>query len=319
MILPRPIDLVILGYSERLSDDHNALLSVARECGLAAQLVTPSQVSLHIDETGEHVRVNGRRCLPRAVVPRGINRPWPMLKHILECWYSDGVRIVPSIAAADICADKITTSRALSRAGVPILPTIGMVPGSDVQIETLQTLTESELLSKPARGSKARGVQRFANADDAHCHLAQSHALQDGMVDHQVVQPVASSAGIDYRVVVAGADRPRVVAVTRRIAPHDDFITNRPHATVEDYDNMIDQIPDVIDVATRAALALGLVFGGIDIIIHNERAAVLEVNAWPGLAVEHRGDTLARALVKEVITATQRDAHTYDSAQLSHH
>lgn len=319
MTLPSPVDLVILGYSERLSDDHNAILSVARELGLETRFVTPSQVSLHIDETGEHVRVDGRRCLPRTVVPRGVNRPWPMMKHVLECWHSDGVHIVPSITAADICTDKITTSRALSRAGVPVLPTIGIVPGTSVTIETLQTLPDSDLLTKPARGSKARGVTRFANAYDAYDHLAQSHGLQDGIVDHQVVQPVASSAGVDYRVVVAGALHPRIVAVTRRIAPKDDFITNRPHATVEDCDEYIDQINDVIDVATRAAQALGLVFGGVDVIMHNGHAVVLEVNAWPGLAVQHRGDALARALVEEVINALQNDTHTHDTAQLSRH
>jgi len=317
--LPPSVDLVILGYSERLSDDHNTILSVASELGLETRLVTPSQVSLHIDETGEHVRIDGQRCLPRAVVPRGVNRPWPMMKHILECWYSDGVHIVPSITAADICADKITTSRALSRAGVPVLPTIGVVPGAGVTIETFQTLSDSDVLAKPARGSKARGVTRFTTTKDAYGHLAQSHGLQDGIVDHHVVQPVASSAGVDYRVVVAGAVHPRVVAVTRRIAPPDDFITNRPHATVEDCDDQIDQIPDVIDVATRAAQTLGLAFGGVDVIMHNGRAVVLEVNAWPGLAVQHRGDALARALVEEVINALQHDIHAHDSAQLSHH
>lgn len=317
MTQSQSIDLIILGYSERLADDHNAILSVANEHGLTARLVTPSQVSLHIDETGEHVRVDGQHCVPRAVVPRGINRPWPMLKQILECWYSDGARIVPSITAADICADKITTSRALSRAGVPVLPTIGIIPGGDVDIHTLQTLSGSEVLTKPARGSKARGVTRFADANDAHRHLAQTHALQDGVVDHQVVQPVASSAGVDYRVVVAGTGHPRVVAVTRRTAPQDDFITNRPHASVEDCDDIIDLIPDVADVATRAAQALGLVFGGVDVIVHHGRAAVLEVNAWPGLAVQHRGDALARALVEEVMTALQHDRHTHDTAQLS--
>ena len=318
MTLRRPIDLVILGYSERLTDDHNAILSVAREFGLETELVTPSRVSLHIDETGEHVRVDGQRFVPRAVVPRGINRPWPMLKQILECWYSDGARIVPSITAADICADKITTSRALSRAGVPVLPTIGIVPGGDVDIHTLQPFSGSEVLTKPARGSKARGVTRFTNTLDAREYLAQTLGLLDGVADHQVVQPVASSAGVDYRVVVAGAIHPRVVAVTRRIAPHDDFITNRPHATVEDCDAYIDQIPDVADVAIRAAQALDLVFGGVDVIVHNGRAAVLEVNAWPGLAVRHRGDALARALVTEVMTALQHNKHVHDTARLSH-
>ncbi len=314
-----PIDLVVLGYSERLSEDHDTIIAVSKEFGLSARLVTPSQVSLHIDHSGEHVRVDGERFVPRAVVPRGINRPWPMLKQILECWYTDGAQIVPSLTAADICADKITTTRALARAGVPVLPTIGIVPGTDMAIEALSLPTDSHILAKPARGSKARGVRRFESVHEVHEDLSHNHPLQSGMTDHQVVQPVASTAGVDYRVVVAGATHPRVVAVTRRIAPDGDFITNRPHAIVEDWDDRMTDIPDVIDVATQAARALGLVFGGVDVIVHNGRAVVLEVNAWPGLAVQHRGDTLARALVNEVVSALQQESQPDVATQLLHH
>lgn len=312
-----PIDLVVLGYSERLTDDHETILTVAREHGLTAQLVTPSQVTLHIDDTGEHVRIDGVRCTPRAVVPRGINRPWPMMKQVLECWYTDGARIVPSITAADICSDKITTTRALSRAGVPVLPSIGIVPGAEAPMRAFDIATNTGLLAKPARGSKARGVRRFINAMEAHTELSQLHALNDGVVDYQVVQPVASEAGVDYRIVVAGANHPRVVAATRRIAPPNDFITNRAHATVEDCDERLDEISDVVDVAVRAAQALGLVFGGVDVIIHDGQPVVLEVNAWPGLAVQHRGDALARALVDEVIAALHSEDQPHGTQEFS--
>lgn len=312
-----PVDLVVLGYSERLTEDHQTILKVARERGLVAQLVTPSQVTLHIDDTGEHVRIDGVRCTPRAVVPRGINRPWPMMKQILECWYTDGAQIVPSITAADICSDKITTTRALSRAGVPVLPSIGIAPGIDAPLRAIDITSSTGLLAKPARGSKARGVRRFLDSLEARHELSQLHALNDGAVDHHVVQPVASEAGVDYRIVVAGAKHPHVVAATRRIAPPNDFITNRAHATVEDCDNQLNEISHVVDVAVRAAQALGLVFGGVDVIIHDGQAVVLEVNAWPGLAVQHRGDALARALVDEVMTALHNEDQEHGTQEFS--
>jgi glutathione synthase/RimK-type ligase-like ATP-grasp enzyme len=316
-VTPTPLDLVVLGYRDRLSEDHDTILSVARECGLTARLVTPSQVTLHVDHTGEHVRVDGQRLTPRAVVPRGINRPWPMMKQILECWYTDGAHVVPSITAADVCADKITTARALSRAGVPILSTIGVVPGGDMSRDAIDMATDAGILAKPARGSKARGVNRFVDAAAAHYELARLYPLEDGAVDHQVVQPVASAAGIDYRIVVAGTLHPRVIAATRRIAPPYEFITNRPHASVEDCDDRLDEINDVVDVAIKAAQALGLAFCGIDVIMHHGQAVVLEANAWPGLAVQHRGDALARALVDEVISALQNETSPHVTEQFS--
>jgi glutathione synthase/RimK-type ligase-like ATP-grasp enzyme len=310
-------DLVILGYGDRLTDDHAVLLRVAQQHGLNAILIAPSQVSLHIDATGEHVRVDGQRFTPRAVLPRGINRPWPMMKQVLECWYSNGAAIVPSVNGADICADKITTTRALSRAGVPILPTTGIVPGPDVSLDALRIVADTQLLAKPARGSKARGIHRFDSVESAMQKLSQLHALQAGMVDHHVVQPVASAAGVDYRIVVAGRVNPRVVAATQRTAPLGEFVTNRQGANVIDFDDRLHEIRDVVDVACRAVQALDLAFGGVDIIMHHGRAVVLEVNAWPGLAVEHRGDAIANALIDEVMYALNTTDSSHVASQRS--
>jgi len=310
-------DLVIVGYRDRLSDDHDMIIRVAQSLGVKASLVSPSQLSLHIDDSGEYVCVDGQRCTPRAVLPRGVNRPWPLIKQMLECWYSDGSIVVPSINGADICIDKITTTRALSRAGVPTLPTVGVIPGPEISRDALNSIPATHLLSKPARGSKARGVVAFEDVEHAAQHLSELHALQAGMVDHQVVQPVASNAGVDYRIVVAGLEHPRVVAATQRTAAPGEFITNRTHSTVIDFDDRLDEISDVVDVAIRATQALGLVFAGVDVIIHDGHAVVLEVNAWPGLAVEHRGDSLAQALVQEVINALQTPHNSHVAPQPS--
>lgn len=125
------------------------------------------------------------------------------------------------------------------------------------------------------------------------------------MVDHHVVQPLASGSGIDDRVVVAerGPSQSPIVAVTRRIAPDGEFVTNRPGSTVEDVHDPEEIVPDVCAVAVLATRALGLSFGGVDVIEHLGQASVLEVNAWPGLAADFRGTFLADALVDVAITA----------------
>lgn len=134
------------------------------------------------------------------------------------------------------------------------------------------------------------------------------------MVDHHVVQPLASGSGIDYRVVVAerGQSRSPIVAVTRRIAPDGEFVTNRPGAIVEDVLDPEQIVPDVCAVALQATRVLGLSFGGVDVIEHLGKASVLEVNAWPGLAAEIRGTLIADALV-DVATAA-----VATSGQLAH-
>lgn len=286
---------MIVGYPERLVADHDALVAAGEAAGFRTELVAPSRLSLHIDALGERVLLDGRVHRPDVVLPRGVNRPWPLLRQLFQVWQREGCVIIPSVEAADLCADKVTTTRALAAAGVAVLPTVAVVPGDGV---VLDVLTGHEpLLAKPARASKARGVQDFVSVEAAHESLRNGRALVAGMVDHHVVQPLASGAGCDYRVVVASG---RVVAVTQRRAPAGEFITNRPGSTVSDIAEPHRDLPDVTAVAVAACEVLGLEFGGVDVIVHHGQATVLEVNAWPGLAAEIRGDELARSLLDVV-------------------
>jgi glutathione synthase/RimK-type ligase-like ATP-grasp enzyme len=298
MLLMRPA-LFVIGYPDRLIADHRALCESASAAGFAVELISPSALSIVIEEGTTRVLVHGDEFVPDVVLPRGVNRPWPFLSQVLEIWESQGVRVVPSRHAADLCADKLTTTRVLVDARVPVLPTIGLAPGPD----NVLPCDEADdfhrvVVAKPARASKGRGVESFASGAEAQSSLRTSRALEAGMVDHHVVQPIASGAGIDYRVVVAAReDSSLIVAVTRRIAPTGEFVTNRPGSIVEDVHDPESVVPDVCRVARDAVRALGLSFGGVDVIEHDGRPVVLEVNAWPGLAAEKRGRQIADALV----------------------
>lgn len=287
--------LVVIGYPDRLIADHRALLESAGIAGFRVELVSPSAISVQLDELGSRVLVHGDDIVPDVVLPRGVNRPWPFVSQVLEIWEDRGVTVLPSRAAADRCADKLTTTRVLVEAGVPVLPTVGLAPGPE---NTITGLENTPTVAKPSRASKGRGVEQFDSPADVQSSLRHSRPLQAGMVDHHVVQPKASGAGIDYRVVVAGfGNDHRIVAVTRRVAPPGDFVTNRPGSIVEDVHEPELVVPDICRVAREATRALGLSFGGVDVIEHHGRPVVLEVNAWPGLAAEKRGRQIADALV----------------------
>jgi glutathione synthase/RimK-type ligase-like ATP-grasp enzyme len=292
---------MIVGYPERLVADHAALVAAAEHAGFTTELVAPSRLSLVIDEAGAHVLVDGRDERPHVVLPRGVNRPWPMLRQILALWEQQGVAVIPSVASADLCADKVATTVALAAAGVPVLPTVGVVPGDGV---TLPSWPEVDaVVAKPARGSKARGVNAYDDLSVAQQSLRDGRTLVAGMVDHHVVQPLASGAGCDYRVVVAAG---RAVAVTRRQAPDGEFVTNRAGAVVTDVVDPATTLAEVVQVAEAAAAALDLAFCGVDVIDHRGRPVVLEVNAWPGLAAQVHLDRLAKSLVDVVLGVPHR-------------
>jgi [lysine-biosynthesis-protein LysW]---L-2-aminoadipate ligase len=286
---------MIVGYPERLVADHGALVAAGEAAGFRTELVAPSRLSLHIDAAGERVLVDGQVHRPDVVLPRGVNRPWPLLRQLFQIWQSEGCVIIPSVEAADLCADKVTTTRALASAGVAVLSTVAVVPGDGVALDLLAT--HVPLVAKPARASKARGVQDFVSVEDAHHSLRGGRPLVAGMADHHVVQPQASGAGCDYRVVVASG---RVVAVTERRAPAGEFITNRSGAIVTDIADPYRDLPEVVAVAMDACEVLRLEFGGVDVIMHHGQATVLEVNAWPGIAAEVRDDQLAKSLLDVV-------------------
>lgn len=288
--------LIVIGYPTRLVADHAVLVDAATDAGFDAEVIAPARLTVSANGDGDAVLVDGVARRPDVVLPRGVNRPWPFIRTVLDVWEREGVPVVPSLLAADLCADKLTTTRALARAGVPVLPTIGVAPDAGVRLPALAD--EIPLVAKPARASKARGLERFDDVIDAEIALGAPRPLDAGMVDHHVVQPLASEWGVDHRVVVA-ADRGslRVIAATERRAPAGAVATNVEGSSVRNLDDAESTHPDIVGVALAAAEALGLAFGGIDVIRHDGRAVVLEANAWPGLAPEARGRSLADALI----------------------
>ena len=57
-----------------------------------------------------------------------------LISAVLEIWEAAGTVVVPEVAAATVAADKLATARVLAAAGVPVVPTIGVVPGAGVTI-----------------------------------------------------------------------------------------------------------------------------------------------------------------------------------------
>ncbi len=291
--------IVIVAYPDRLRADHAVLVTAARARGLDVALVSPSELSLITDSGESWVSLAGRKLIPDVVLPRGVNRPWPLLAQVFEQWSNDGAQIVPDVHSASLCADKVASSVALASAGVPTMPTLAVVPGEGVDLSGGEAMFASRpVVVKPARASKGRGVARYESWRDAQVALSSMVPLIAGMVDHHVVQPLATGAGSDYRVVVADRGHGHeLVALTRRRAPVDDFVTNALGATVEDIDLNSGDASHIAAPALHAARELGLHFAGVDVIEHRGAMVVLEVNAWPGLAPEQRGTALADALL----------------------
>lgn len=286
-------DIVILGYPA-LQRDHEQILHAAHNHDMHIEVWAPETLHAVITETHVAVHRNGKAVQPGIVLPRGVNRVWPFVEQVLTLWQHTGTTIVNSISAATTCADKLATLTRLAHAGIPVMPATGVTPGPGINV----TRMPAPLVVKPAYGSGGADVQLFTTAHDTQ-HELDSRPLPSGAwrVEHAIVGPVATGAGRDYRVVVVGGE---VAACTERTAPPGTFVTNGTSAAVRPT-----SIPDIEQVAVDAAAALGMDFAGVDIIRNgpDQRPVVLEVNAWPGLAMTSTvcGVDLGQALLQQAL------------------
>jgi ribosomal protein S6--L-glutamate ligase len=157
------------------------------------------------------------------------------------------------------------------------MPSTAVLGGPDYVANTLAQLPERALVVKPSFGSGGRDVVTYETRDAAVRALREITRQAHGSIEHHVVQPQATGARRDYRVVVANG---KAVAGTQRTAGPGRFTTNGTSSSITPY-----RSAEIDEIAVAAATAIGLEFTGIDVIEHDGNMVVLEANAWPGLSL----------------------------------
>ena len=268
----KPTDTVIVGYPW-LSSDHEKILAAANRRGMTTALWQPDQLELVVERGCVLATVNGRPVAADIIIPRGVNRVFPFVSQWLAVLEQSGATVVNDLDSTAVCLDKMRTTFILSKSGVPILSTTSsLLAGRTPQVN-------EPVVVKPAFGSGGAGVRSFGDTDALRSAFMPPPA-RDALVplyQHYVVQPLATGAGLDYRVVVANG---RAIAATTRRATAGTFVTNGPCSQV------VAGAPEQVrELGETAAKALALDFAGVDIIEHRGSFHVLEVNCWPGLTL----------------------------------
>lgn len=189
-----------------------------------------------------------------------------------EVFESAGVRVVNDHATAALCSDKIRTSLALERAGVP-QPRTEVALSVDAALAAIERVGYPAIL-KPAVGSWGRLLAKVNDRDAAEALLEHKEVL--GGPSHQLfyVQEHVAKPGRDIRAFVVGDE---VICAIYRAAPH--WITNTARGGSASNCPVTDALRDV---TARAAQAVSGGRGGvlaIDVMEHPERGFVVgEVN-----------------------------------------
>lgn len=265
--------VLVVGWPGHLLADPRLLTEAGHRLGCQVDFAAPESLQIRVEGADLLVYLSGSPLSDTVVVTRGVSVAWPYLRQTLRAAESCGVRVVNSVECTSVCDDKLATALKLAEHRVPQLETVGMLAGGDAP-------NFVSAYTKAAWQSRGRSVVRHGSRGEAQEHLdaLRAQPLGGSLVEHVVVQPAASGAGTDYRVLVAGGE---VVAVVERTARPGHFTTSEDNSVRRPIE--LGQRTDLEDLAKQAALAVGANFCGVDLIEDDGRYVVLEVNASPGL------------------------------------
>ncbi len=212
---------------------------------------------------------------------------------VLHSLAAVGVPVFNSARAVEICVDKAATSFALARHGLPTPPTWTVQSEQAARQIVRREAGRGPLVLKPLFGAQGFGLKLIRREDD----LPPFEAVE-GVYYLQRFVAVERNGFRDIRLFVSQG---QVIAAMTRHAAH--WITNVKLGARPEWCE-----PDaaMIDLALRAAAAVGAEFAGVDMIRDAADALqILEVNSMPGwrglqkvapfsIAGRLAADTLAR-------------------------
>jgi len=182
-----------------------------------------------------------------------------------------GVPTVNRAKVARICGDKILTTAALARAGLPVPRTV-VTFTREAALEAIEAMGYPVVL-KPMVGSWGRLLAKINDRDAAEAVLEHKETL--GSYQHGIfyIQEYVDKPQRDIRAIVVG-DR-TVGAIYRR---SDHWITNTAR---NGQASVCEVTPEIDQLCRKAASAVGGGFLSVDLLEHKDGLLVNELNYTP--------------------------------------
>jgi RimK family alpha-L-glutamate ligase len=189
---------------------------------------------------------------------------------LLHRLQADGARILNPPRSIETCVDKYLATACLKAAGLPVPPT-SVCQHAEAALEAFTALG-GDVVVKPVFGSEGRGMMRISDPELAWRTFRTLERTQCVLY----LQKFVAHPGWDLRAFVLGG---RVLTAMKRVAK-DDWRTNVAQGGSAE---KVQLSPEAVDLALRAAKALGAAVAGVDLLAGPAGEwYVLEVNAVPG-------------------------------------
>ncbi len=193
---------------------------------------------------------------------------------------SQGLKVVNNLEAILTAKNKARTTLALTQAGLPTVP--AAMNFSEFQLSPLMDFfPEDEYICKVIRGSAGKGVS-YISSRLSLITLMEMLGANQGVKPTQLIfeKFIKEAAGKDKRLFVVGG---KVVAAMERQSNGFDF---RSNISGSGQAKAIRPSRELKDLASKAIEAVGLEYGGVDIMETGEGPVIVEVNSNPGLKIE---------------------------------
>ena len=273
--------------ASRIRMEEKLIFAALERGGIPYRQIDERSIAMALEETSADYA---------AVINRSISNTRSLYAaHLFE---SRGIPVFNSSRVIEICGDKVLTSLALIKAGVPTpRTTVALTP--EAALAALDQIGYPAVL-KPVNGSWGRLLAKVNDREAAEAVLEHKEVL--GSPSHSVIyiQEYIDKPGRDLRVNVMGD---RVINAIYRCSQH--WITNTARGAVAQPCALV---PELVELCLRAARAVGGGVLAVDLLERPDGSLVVtEINHTMEFyrTVLATGVDVADALVRYVREAVQ--------------
>jgi [lysine-biosynthesis-protein LysW]--L-2-aminoadipate ligase len=279
--------------TSRVRVEEKLLIEALRKRAIAFDIIDDGELLLDLSHPDERWREYDTVLCRSMSQSRGL-----AVLHVLEHW---GVRVYNPASVTAMCNDKLLTTLALLRAGIPTPRTL-LAFDPQVAIRGIEMLGYPVVL-KPITGSWGRLLARINDRDAAEAVLEHQETL--GSYQHHVhyVQEHVDKPQRDIRAFVVGG---RTICAIYRTSEH--WVTNTARGAVA---SNCPVTPELDDLCVRAAWAVGGGILAIDVLEDPQRGLLInEINATMEFrnSIAPTGVDIPNEMLDYVLSGVQEEA-----------
>jgi [lysine-biosynthesis-protein LysW]--L-2-aminoadipate ligase len=256
---------------DRIRWDEKALIRAAAKAGVELKLVDPKATFLDTAVNPKKLKAEyGEVVIQRCVSYfRGL--------HVTAVLENSGLHVINPLNVSLTCGNKLYTTLALTRAGIPTPKTLVAFTEEGVH-KALENLGYPAV-SKPVVGSWGRLIALVRDKDSAQALVESREQMNNALLQTFYLQEYVERPPRDLRILVIGDE---VVAASYRYSPQDEWRTNVARGGTSEPCPVTGELENI---ALKAAKTVGGGVLAVDCMESPKGILVHEVNS----TVEFRG------------------------------